>query len=108
MLARRLGPPQAPLGQLAALAPRRAAGAAGGQPVGGRTSPPETSLEPAAGAAGGQPAAGAGVFPFFPTQGVTRLVGKYPRGKMYQRPTNHPAGLHSPSDLSTDDPRDAR
>ncbi len=79
-------PPQAPLGQLAALV-----GAPQAPPEVNPsevTSPPETSLEPAAGAAGGQPAAGAGVFPFFPTKGVTRLVGKYPRGKMYQRPTN--------------------
>jgi len=59
-------------------------------------SPPETSLEPAAGAAGGQPAAGAGVFPFFPTKGVTRLVGKYPRGKniLYPRSTILLACIH--------------
>ena len=85
MLARRLPATEAPLGQLAALGAPQAPPEVNPSEV---TSPPETSLEPAAGAAGGQPAAGAGVFPFFPTKGVTRLVGKYPRGKMYQRPTN--------------------
>ena len=74
---------------------RRAAGAAG-QVNPSEVSPPETSLEPAAGAAGGQPAAGAGVSPFFPTKGVTRLVGKYPRGKniLYPRSTILLACIH--------------
>ena len=59
------------MGQLAALGAPQAPPEVNPSEV---TSPPETSLEPAAGAAGGQPAAGAGVFPFFPKKGVTRLV----------------------------------
>ena len=83
----------APLGQLAALGAPQAPPEVNPSEV---TSPPETSLEPAAGAAGGQPAAGAGVSPFFPTKGVTRLVGKYPRGKniLYPRSTILLACIH--------------
>lgn len=86
---------------------RRAAGAAGGQPVGGKP-------------AGDQPRARRrrcrrparcrrGRFPLLPDKGGHEARWEVPKREEHLVPTiNHPAGLHSPSDLSTDDPRDAR